>query len=123
MNLCGVSDWKVTPHPAILERVHTPVNRLADFEDSLRGSAFDAPEFRGRVRQRPFVVSDVRISDLPAEMADPGSRKEHFVNLSSVEDEGLGEELQNGTWGAMPGEIRPFTPCGVGHASLLRRLS
>ena len=58
------------------------------------------------VRQRPFVVSDVRISDLPAEMADAGSRKEHFVTLSSVEDEGLGEELQV-IWEMEPGAQCP----------------
>lgn len=87
MNPCGVIDWKVTPHPAILERVHNPVNRLPDFKDSIRGNAFDAAEFRGRVRRHPFVVSDVRISDLPVEMSDPGLCKEHFVTLSSVEDE------------------------------------
>jgi len=54
------------------------------------------------VRQRPFVVSDVRVSELPADLADGGGRKEHLVSLSSVEDEGLGEELQV-IWEMEPG--------------------
>ena len=46
------------------------------------------------VRQRPFVVADVKASALPAEATLGGTVKEHLVTLSSVEDEGLGEELQ-----------------------------
>ena len=58
------------------------------------------------VRQRPFVVADVRISDLPAEMTESGSHKEHLVSLSSVEDEGLGEELEV-IWEMEPGAHCP----------------
>ena len=58
------------------------------------------------VRQRPFVVADVRLSDLPAEMAASGHRKEHLVSLSSVEDEGLGEELEV-IWEMEPGAHCP----------------
>ena len=58
------------------------------------------------VRQRPFVVSDVRISDLPAGLVATGSRKEHLVSLSSVEDEGLGEELRV-IWEMEPGAHCP----------------
>ena len=54
------------------------------------------------VRQRPFVVSEVKVSDLPVELAGSGSRQEHLVSLSSVEDEGLGEELQV-IWEMEPG--------------------
>lgn len=46
------------------------------------------------VRQRPFTVVDVQASQLPlpAQLQDRQS-KQHLVRLSSVEDEGLGEEL------------------------------
>ena len=58
------------------------------------------------VRQRPFVVSDVRMSELPAESTRSGIRREHLVSLSSVEDEGLGEELQV-IWEMEPGAQCP----------------
>ncbi len=46
------------------------------------------------VRGRPFVVIDINASTLPspATVRDNASRQ-HLVTLSSVEDEGLGEEL------------------------------
>jgi hypothetical protein len=46
------------------------------------------------VRQRPFVVSAVATSTLPlpATLNNPEQRQ-HLVQLSSVEDEGLGEEV------------------------------
>lgn len=58
------------------------------------------------VRQRPFVVSDVKLSNLPAESVNQASRKESLVSLSSVEDEGLGEELQV-IWEMEPGTHIP----------------
>ncbi|MEX1115855.1 MAG: DISARM system SNF2-like helicase DrmD [Akkermansiaceae bacterium] len=58
------------------------------------------------VRQRPFVVSDVKLSNLPAESANQAGRKESLVSLSSVEDEGLGEELQV-IWEMEPGTHIP----------------
>lgn len=46
------------------------------------------------VRQRPFVVSDLRVSTLPVPATVQGvPRREHLLRLSSVEDEGMGEEL------------------------------
>lgn len=50
------------------------------------------------VRQRPFTVVDIQASQLPvpAQLID-SQTKQHLVRLSSVEDEGLGEEL-NVVW-------------------------
>jgi len=46
------------------------------------------------VRDRPFVVVDVNASGLPSPATvQEGVKKYHLVSLSSVEDEGLGEEL------------------------------
>jgi superfamily II DNA or RNA helicase len=55
------------------------------------------------VRQRPFVVTGIHASTLPV----PGSlnqpiQRQHLVRLSSVEDEGLGEELSV-VWELEPG--------------------
>ena len=55
------------------------------------------------VRQRPFVVSDIQTSTLP----QPGTvqqpiGRQHLLRLSSVEDEGLGEELSI-VWELEPG--------------------
>lgn len=57
------------------------------------------------VRQRPFVVSDIQTSTLPlpATIQDHGTRQ-HLLRLSSVEDEGLGEELAI-VWELEPGAI------------------
>lgn len=54
-------------------------------------------------RQRPFVVSDVQPSTLPlpATVHQPVERQ-HLLRLSSVEDEGLGEELSI-VWELEPG--------------------
>lgn len=55
------------------------------------------------VRQRPFVVVDVIRSELPASPEKLATGKpQHLVKLSSVEDEGLGEELQV-IWELEPG--------------------
>ena len=58
------------------------------------------------VRQRPFVVSDITASTLPlpSTVQDHGSRQ-HLLRLSSVEDEGLGEEL------AVVWELEPGVAC------------
>jgi len=55
------------------------------------------------VRQRPFVVSDIQTSTLPlpATIQQPVERQ-HLLRLSSVEDEGLGEELSI-VWELEPG--------------------
>jgi superfamily II DNA or RNA helicase len=55
------------------------------------------------VRQRPFVVGDIEASPLPlpSTIQDHGARQ-HLLRLSSVEDEGLGEELSV-VWELEPG--------------------
>ncbi len=57
------------------------------------------------VRQRPFVVTRVMRSalPLPATLMDK-QKPQHLVTLSSVEDEGLGEELQV-VWELEPGAV------------------
>ena len=58
------------------------------------------------VRQRPFVVLDIQASQLPPTTIHQGiGRNQHLVKLSSVEDEGLGEELEV-IW-----EIEPGVSC------------
>lgn len=55
------------------------------------------------VRNRPFVVSDVARSDLPISSSENITEKpQHRIKLSSVEDEGLGEELEV-IWEIEPG--------------------
>ena len=55
------------------------------------------------VRRRRFVVTDVERSSLPPDPLQPGqSEPQHVVRLSSVEDEGLGEELAV-VWELEPG--------------------
>src|SRR2546426_1044660 len=55
------------------------------------------------VRRRPFVVTDIQTSTLPlpATVQDQSSRQ-HLLRLSSIEDEGLGEELSV-IWELEPG--------------------
>ena len=55
------------------------------------------------VRRRPFVVNDIQTSTLPlpANVQDQSSRQ-HLLRLSSIEDEGLGEELSV-IWELEPG--------------------
>jgi hypothetical protein len=55
------------------------------------------------VRRRPFVVNDIQASTLPlpANVQDQSSRQ-HLLRLSSIEDEGLGEELSV-IWELEPG--------------------
>src|SRR5262245_53997253 len=55
------------------------------------------------VRRRPFVVNDIHASTLPlpANVQDQSSRQ-HLLRLSSIEDEGLGEELSV-IWELEPG--------------------
>lgn len=67
-----------------------------------------SPGMMVEVRGRHYVVSDVRRSELPT---DPmallrQSEPNHIVELSSVEDDGLGEELQV-IWEVEPG-VRPY---------------
>lgn len=57
------------------------------------------------VRKRPFVVIDVQRSELPLPATILDKQKpQHLVTLSSVEDEGLGEELQV-VWEMEPGAV------------------
>ncbi|MCF7838474.1 MAG: DISARM system SNF2-like helicase DrmD [Candidatus Marinimicrobia bacterium] len=57
------------------------------------------------VRQRPFVVTDVQRSELPLPATALDTQTpQHLVTLSSVEDEGLGEELQV-VWEMEPGAV------------------
>lgn len=56
-----------------------------------------------RVRQRQYMVSDVRQTKLPSSLVLNGLEKtQHLVNLSSIEDDALGEELQV-IWELEPG--------------------
>lgn len=55
------------------------------------------------VRQRPFVVIDVQASQLPKDaLKDTLGKRQHLLKLSSVEDEGIGEEMQV-IWELEPG--------------------
>jgi hypothetical protein len=55
------------------------------------------------VRSRPWVVNDVKPSSLPTPaMKLPVAERQHLLTLSSVEDDGLGEELQV-VWEIEPG--------------------
>ena len=57
------------------------------------------------VRQRPFTVVDVKASQLPLPVHIQDSQaRQHLVRLSSVEDEGLGEEMEV-VWELEPGAI------------------
>lgn len=48
-----------------------------------------------QVRSRPWVVNDVKASNLPTPaMQLPNANLQHLLTLSSVEDDGFGEELQ-----------------------------
>jgi hypothetical protein len=55
-----------------------------------------------RVRQRPFVVLNIIRSELPRAGAGRTTAAQHLVSLSSVEEDGLGEELQV-IWELEPG--------------------
>ena len=56
-----------------------------------------------RVRQRQYMVSDVRQTKLLSDLVLSGLEKtQHLVNLSSIEDDALGEELQV-IWELEPG--------------------
>lgn len=56
-----------------------------------------------QVRSRPWVVNEVKPSSLPTTaMKLPIARPQHLLTLSSVEDDGLGEELQV-VWEIEPG--------------------
>jgi hypothetical protein len=52
------------------------------------------------VRKRPFVVTEILPS--ATDMVPTGTRASHLIKLSSVEDDGLGEELQV-IWEIEPG--------------------
>lgn len=58
------------------------------------------------VRQRPFVVADIKATTLPSDGFGQGNSRQNLVTLSSVEDEGLGEELQV-IWELEPGAAIP----------------
>src|SRR5262249_33183488 len=55
------------------------------------------------VRQRRWIVTEVAASTLPSSSLDPvANGHHHLVSLTSVEDDGLGEELQV-IWELEPG--------------------
>jgi hypothetical protein len=68
--------------------------------------ATTAPPEQGQlvqIRSRPWVVNEVKVSTLPSPaMESPIATKQHLLTLSSVEDDGLGEELQV-VWEIEPG--------------------
>ena len=56
-----------------------------------------------QVRSRPWLVNQIKASTLPIQaMLFPIAQSQHLVTLSSVEDDGLGEELQI-VWEIEPG--------------------
>lgn len=56
-----------------------------------------------QVRSRQWVVNQIKASSLPATAMElPTSRSQHLLTLSSVEDDGPGEELQV-VWEIEPG--------------------
>ena len=56
-----------------------------------------------QVRSRRWVVNEVKPSGLPAPAMElPVARRQHLLTLASVEDDGLGEELQV-VWEVEPG--------------------
>src|SRR6476620_874520 len=69
-------------------------------------TALSSPPEQGQlvsVRSRQWVVNDVRPSTLPTATLKPAfSGPQHLLTLSSVEDDGLGEELQV-IWEIEPG--------------------
>ena len=63
-------------------------------------------------RQRRYVVNDVVRSTLPgAELAMVAGKPRHLVSLTSVDDDGLGEELQV-IWELEP-RARAFDPMAL----------
>jgi superfamily II DNA or RNA helicase len=74
---------------------------------SMLSAAIPEPGQLVTVRSRQFVVSDIRASALPAQLSAKGVESSmHLVSLSSVEDDGLGEEPQV-IWEIEPG-VRVF---------------
>jgi hypothetical protein len=55
-----------------------------------------------QVRSRPWVVNDVKPSSLPTPAMKLPVSSQNLLTLSSVEDDGLGEELQI-VWEIEPG--------------------
>jgi hypothetical protein len=56
-----------------------------------------------RLRQRQYVVTDVRQSIAPTRISSAGLQKsQHVVSLASIEDDAMGEELQT-IWELEPG--------------------
>ena len=81
------------------------------------------------VRHRPFVVNDIQTSTLPLpSTVQDQSVRQHLLRLSSMEDEGLGEELSV-IWKLEPGvtclekaqlpSLKEFDPPRVFDARLL----
>src|SRR5580704_2055376 len=55
-----------------------------------------------QVRNRRFVVTDVLPSELPSREIGGLPRAQHLVSVSSIEDDGLGDEMQV-VWEIEPG--------------------
>lgn len=54
------------------------------------------------VRDRHWIVKSIVVSALPADVMSPSDTRQHLVQLSSVEDDGLGDELSV-IWEIEPG--------------------
>jgi hypothetical protein len=64
-----------------------------------------APPEQGQlaeVPQRRYIVTDVKRSTLPVPASGIAAKAQHLVSLISIDDEGLGEELQV-IWELEPG--------------------
>lgn len=64
-----------------------------------------------QVRSRPWVVNEVKPSSLPSPAMElPVAKTQNRLTLSSVEDDGLGEELQV-VWEIEPGAKTASRSC------------
>src|SRR5690554_1907722 len=81
------------------------INRLRDQRPAMATATTNVPE-QGQlvqVRSRQWVVNEVKPSSLPAVALKPDfGGPQNLLTLSSVEDDGLGEELQV-VWEIEPG--------------------
>src|SRR5262249_57890831 len=96
--------------PGRFARLRHPPERSAAPDRPAEGvsmsSAISAPPEQGQlvqVRSRPWVVNVVKPSSLPSPALQlPGGGTQNLLTLSSVEDDGLGEEIQI-VWEIEPG--------------------
>jgi hypothetical protein len=92
--------------PADIPKARRRHRRLAQQRTSSMSSVAHCPPEQGQlvsVRSRQWIVNDVRPSTLPAVALTPTfSGPQHLLTPASVEDDGLGEELQV-IWEIEPG--------------------